>query len=198
MRWVFGILVSLFLTNMVEAKYYCLIFSWDSRIPMPHKCHTFGTFVHIENGKLIEEVTLSWTPVFRWQITDRPVEGYHQSLKRTIEFALENKWVVRAWSPLEIKRELFLEAKKQYERQDEMRYKFMDCVARRKTKDVVNCIHCISDVVGPHKTYISYGLFASDSVHKHFVKRGKANPVNNYEDIAKLLDIDDYPIRKIK
>jgi hypothetical protein len=186
-------LLSLSCLSAKADEYYCLIFAWDSKIPTPSKTHTWGTFAHVSEGKLVKEATLSWTPQ-EWKYSDRPTSAYHMSLRDTMDFAADRKWVIRCWGPYRISEQFYKEGVRQYERTD-MKYKFLDARQRVKSRgQVVNCIHCLSDVAGPHKTYVKWGWWASDSVVRHFDKKRLLTRAESEEKerVIKLLRIDGY------
>lgn len=172
--------------------YYCLLFSYDSKVPIPYNCHVWGTFVRVDAaGKLAEEVTVSWEPD-KVSYIDRTRPGKHVGLRDTLEFAVRKKRVVRMWGPFETG-EVFFERAKAHQKA-EGRYKFFDCRTRKKKAQ--NCIHRLSDIAGHHKTGVYWGWWAAGSVHQHYRRQGVIRDCPNDKAVG-LLGIDKYTIKRM-
>lgn len=170
---------------------YCMIFAHDSKpVPVPVRCHIWGVFVRLDdNGKFIQEVTLSWT-TSKISLLDRPVPGHDMSLADTVSCAKGQ--TIRMWGPFEISNDFFAKAQTQRNKPGGY-YKFFDGLWRHKAQ---NCIHHLSDIAGPHRTGVYWGWWAAESVCKHFSSQGLLHHTD--KDILALLpELANCPIKKM-
>lgn len=179
------------------AKYYCLLFSHDSKLPIPCYSHVFGTFLKIEDEKIAEEVTISWRPYGSWHIFDKPKPGYNMTLKESLDLAKSENRVVCLYGPYEINEEFYQKAAFRYkELPDKYKYKALDCWSRHHGDPAINCHHALSDLTGGElRTYCRYGKLAIYSVKRHFEKEYSLQPVEEADNIVGLLDIGAYNVR---
>lgn len=179
-------------------KYYFVLFAHDSKIPIPFTCHVWGTWLKTtDDGKLIEQKTISWQPVGAWGLFDRAKKGYNLDLKESLEFARKKKRVIHYWGPFEISEEFHNQAVKRWEElPSQYQYKALDAISRKKTKPAVNCFHAISDIPGELKTHIRFGVWAGDGIYNHFNKKGLIKESN--QNVISLLELDNYLTTKRK
>ncbi len=173
-------------------QFYCLLFAYDSKpVPLPCKCHVWGTFVQVsDDGKLVKEISISWEPD-KISYFDFSRPGWHST--DSLDFAVKKNKSVRMWGPFEVKEAFFLKAVKQHAAQG--RYKFLDGCTRRSAQ---NCIHRLSDLAGPHRTGVYWGWWAADSVYKHYRRQGVIYDTKNGDQVIRLLHIDRYAIKRMR
>lgn len=189
MKFIFAFV--LVLATAVPAwadRYYCLLFAYDSHpIAIPCKSHVWGTFVQVgDDGKLVKQVTISWEPD-KVSYLDKRRPGCNST--DSLDYAIKHNRKVRMWGPFETEKITFTKAVIQ----DALpgKYKFIDCCWRSNAQ---NCIHRLSDVVGPHQTGVYWGWWAGESVYKHYQRHKVIRRVSDGESVMILLGISKYPI----
>ena len=179
-------LVLLLLTGSVWAdEYYCLLFA--TNCSCPKYCHIWGTFVQMQDDRLVKEITLSWAPIGGWTIRDKKKPGYNMSLVES--FTSSRSHATCVWGPFAISEGFFRRAEERYNTPGN--YKMLDAFSR----DADNCIHYLSGITGKKLiTHVRYGKYAGSKIYKHYLKNGLIQRVDGGK-VIKVLGLNRYPLR---
>ncbi len=169
-----------------STRYYVTMFGTESAmISFPVASHTWSTFAAIRNGRIAEELTISWLPApghFRRNNTVPRlgiVPGKNYTLDETAALYPKHKYI--AHGAFEITAELFDRAKKRiaYLNSGTIRYKALilsendrDLSVKNLPNANVECIHAVSDIAGKVRTGLDYGNYATRDVIEHFAEQG--------------------------
>lgn len=151
-------------------RYFVAFFSYDGPGHRAVDSHTFATFLdgtEIERGYRGAPPTISWLPA---DGIVRPVgvyAGRNFTLEETLQIARDRGYTVQTFGPFEISRPTYQAALAQirYLQSGAERYKM---VAGPLGLRGLNCIHAVSNVVGPLVTGTNYGAPATQMVANHF------------------------------
>lgn len=166
----------------IDTHYFVTLFGIESpKINFPAASHTWGTFVAVRNGHILEELTISWLPAPRYLRRNNSlprigaVAGKNYTLDETVALYPEHKYIVHG--SFETTSELFNRAKNRiaYLNSGEVTYKALILSEKDRDLSVRNlpgahteCIHAISDIAGKVRTGIDHGNNATRDVMNHF------------------------------
>lgn len=158
-----------FAAETFRGRYYVVVFGYQGPGNRPIDSHTFASFYDgdsLENGTAAEPPTISWLPATGVVRPVRREPGHNFTLSQTVGLARMNSVQVRAFGPYEISRELYLRALTQirYLESGAVLYKMINGPF---SGGAINCIHAVSDIVGPLDTGTQRGFAASASVVGH-------------------------------
>lgn len=169
--------------TLTTPQHYVLVFSRDSKPPLPWKCHVWSTHVQITNNQITDQFTTSWAPKGKWSLIDKAKPGYNISLQETLNDAKGSN--IRMWGPYEITQETYNDAKQWHQQlPNNAKYKALDALSRKKSPPAINCFHAITQ--NNLKTYAYYGKFAAKKIIKYYKKQNLLKPTDNTEFLQQL------------
>jgi len=140
--------------------HYCVsLLAYQSPLNLPHKSHCFAVFSPNFH-------TISWLPVndkvsfFRWKEL-----GKNLTLPETFKYAVERNAEVYHTGTFRIKYELYKKGLQQIERLESGKTMYQ---ILGNSMETCNCIQAISNVVGPLKTGMTWGVRANALILNHF------------------------------
>jgi hypothetical protein len=202
-RWIVVVVVSCagFAASPVRAadNYYMILFAYQDGADRAKGSHTFASFHKVSSlpGKVptIETYTISWLPADGGEprLISLPVAGLNLDLPTTLQRAKATNSRVTAWGPYRVDKEVFDRAVAQVARLNSgtVGYKMTDRLFR---PDAMNCIHAVSDIMGPMlDTGTEHGPPATAMVRQFFSPWVLDNG-RPHREILNGLGLSQYPI----
>lgn len=192
MRSLLGLLLLLHSSSIVagnlDHRYFVLVFGYETELKRPIDTHTFASFVdggRLERGEPNAVRTVSWLPrngivkpFLSWR-------GRNFDLGTTLQMAKDHGYKTKLYGPYEIDPELYrrgleqaadLEAGKRWYRMLGGPHSVLG----------INCIHAVSNIVGPLYTKFLRGWAASEAVARHLSPLYLSKNVT-YPDVVRLI-----------
>lgn len=165
-----------------DTRYYVSIWAYESEPSLARNSHTFATFVRTDGGQM-EHHTISWLPVDQFRIISSGQEGMNLDLASTLQRARNYNCKVYEFGPYEITEELYNKAMAQISLLESGQVKYY---ALGNGKYVCNCIHAVSNVIGPLATGATWGRAANRQIVVHY-RPWLINPTTVHPEISKRL-----------
>lgn len=150
-------------------EHYVVVFSVEPNVLAvlrPDESHVFAAWVRVRDGKIVEQVDVSWCPEGPPDILGRPQPGKNKTVSQSLK---ESKGWDLVYRVLRTDRSMFEAAKRHV--QTLTQYVALDAAHR---PEAVNCIHAVSDVGGHLKTGLSRGHGAAAEIARFFISEDKA------------------------
>jgi hypothetical protein len=150
----------------LPSRYFVTVFAYEGQVNLARNSHSFATFSRAQ-GYNLQSHTISWYPrnndVRLAQASGQ--SGKNMTLNETIEHARKNNAKIYYFGSYEITEELYQKALTQVSYLESGAVKYH---ALGNGMEVCNCIHAVSNVLGPLKTYTAWGVEASRMIVGHF------------------------------
>lgn len=200
--------------NKKQETYYLVLFGFQDTINRVEHSHTFATFVKSSpdsQGKdSLDVQTISWLPkTFAGSVPiwfSRPETGTNYSLEETLGFTVRYQFKIAMWGPYEISKDLFERALEKIRilKTGQILYHAPDSAKSHaraynaNPNGAENCMHAVSDVVRFHRTGLDWGIPASRHIFEEDYKPLLVRPDKTEDWLIPKLQLDRYPIRRMK
>jgi hypothetical protein len=151
-------------------RYFVVLFGYEGPGNKAVDSHTFAAFLdgdQLERGYRGAPPTISWLPEDGIVRPFGVHRGRNFTLEETLALADDRGYRVTPFGPFEIPRHVYQAAMAQIHFLESGRelYKMVAGAAARRG---LNCIHAVSNVVGPLRTGVAWGVPATEAVTQHF------------------------------
>jgi hypothetical protein len=158
-------------------RYTVELDAWNGDPDLPSASHTFAVFVAERAGAAPEVHTISWLPADA-TVRALPLQtGHNFTLEETLAIARDRP--ILRYGPFVLARAAYDRARARitFLESGGVRYKMIDWATRRPSLSnrpggAINCIHAVSDVVGPLDTGELWGDAATRAVVAFFGRTG--------------------------
>lgn len=160
----------------VGQEHYLLLFAHQDapygERPDPHTAHSFAAWVEVDDGRIVDEFTISWTGVHGVQFLRGPQPPRSLTLEQSLARAQRRGLPVTMWGPFRVTHACFMKARCAYmrlregERTGRILYNVLDWKTRSERRpQAINCIHVLTDVAQPGiRTGSRYGVRATEFI----------------------------------
>lgn len=176
---ILGITSPLQAENKDPFDYYVILWGYQDGVNSVHGSHTFATYVKARGTAIVDKADISWLPdpnfLTRFENRRerfpliRSVPGMNLTTEATIADATRRGLTIGRFGPYKSTKEVFERAKFDSQNWNGQKWKMLDNLTRPSAE---NCIHKVSDIVGPLRTGTLRGIPATDAVREHYIRNG--------------------------
>ena len=186
-----------------DPHYFQILFAYQGTPNEGRSSHTFGAFLMVQDGVLVQESTVSWLPAEGYFGPDyqmpplRRVPGHNYTLDETLQISIGKD--LQYWGPYEITAAHYNQAMRrvEYLNAAETDYKMvvLDPLLRRPALNnepggAINCIIAVSDIGGYLDTGTAWGFSATQRVLDFFRPQLPSYPTA-HDEVSGLMHLAD-------
>jgi hypothetical protein len=165
-------------------EHYLLLFAHQDapygERPDPHTAHSFATWIEVDEGRIVEAFTISWTGVHGVKFLRGPQPPRSLTLEQSLARAQRRGLPVTMWGPFRVTHTCFTKARCAHqrliegERTGSVLYNVLDWKTRSERRpQAINCIHVLTDVARPGlRTGSRCGIRATEFILDAYLQCG--------------------------